>query len=223
MWADGCGPARGPRTVAGLSWAALLRLSSSAPSPHRSLHLPPSCLPAGHPADTSVPMPLVSLLPGTLSHSAPHDSLLTHTSSPLSVSLPPGSRPWIVCFLSLLLYPVAITYRTQTCIPVVVLAHRVVINYLCTVKVASPAREIVLVTAGGESGAGEWRAHFKQLRGSLVEPSGPQSVGSEMILGSLQANFFNGNSLMFVFRPFMASDTGFPFVIMITFSSLKYT
>lgn len=183
MWADGCGPARGPRTVAGLFWAALLWLSSSAPSPRRSLHLPPSCLPAGHPAVTSVPMPLLSLQwdtlkCGTLSHSASHDSLLTHPSSPLSVSLPPGSHPWIVCFLSLLLYPVAITYRTQTCIAVVVLAHHVVINYLCTVKVASPAREIVLVTAGGESGAGAWRAHFKQLRGSLVEPSGPQSVGS---------------------------------------------
>lgn len=69
----------------------------------------------------------------------------------------------------------------------------------------------------------EWGAHFKQLRGSLVESSGPQSVGSEMILGSLQTNFFNGNCLMFVFLPFMANDIGFPFVIMITFFSLKCT
>ena len=36
-----------------------------------------------------------------------HDALLTHPSSPLSVSLPPGSHPWIVCFLPLLVYPVA--------------------------------------------------------------------------------------------------------------------
>ena len=56
-----------------------------------------------------------------------------------------------------------------------------------------------------------------------MESSGPQSVGSEMILGSLQTNFFNGNCLMFVFLPFMASDIGFPFVIMITFFSLKCT
>lgn len=56
-----------------------------------------------------------------------------------------------------------------------------------------------------------------------MESSGPQSVGSEMILGSLQTNFFNGNCLMLVFLPFMASDIGFPFVIMITFSSLKCT
>ena len=63
MWADGCGPARGPRTVAGLFWAALLWLSSSAPSPRRSLHLPPSCLPAGHPAITSVIPAPPSLMP----------------------------------------------------------------------------------------------------------------------------------------------------------------
>lgn len=41
-----------------------------------------------------------------------------------------------------------------------------------------------------------------------MESSGPQSVGSEMILGSLQTNFFNGNCLMFVFLPFMANDIG---------------
>lgn len=75
---------------------------------------------------------------------------------------------------------------------------------------------------GGERGGGV-ESTFQAIERQLVEPSGPQSVGSEMILGSLQANFLNGNSLIFVFLPFMASDIGFPFVIMITFSSLKCT
>lgn len=54
-----------------------------------------------------------------------------------------------------------------------------------------------------------------------MEPSGPQTVGSEMMLAGLQTNIFNCNGLMFIFFPFMASDIGLPFVIMITFFLFK--
>ena len=56
-----------------------------------------------------------------------------------------------------------------------------------------------------------------------MQSRGPQSVGSEMMLGTLQTNIFNCNSRVFIFLLFMASDIGFPFIIMITFSSLKCT
>ena len=52
-----------------------------------------------------------------------------------------------------------------------------------------------------------------------MEPSGPQSLGSEMMLGSLQAILII--IILCLLSFFMASDTGFPFIIMIAFSSLK--
>ena len=53
-----------------------------------------------------------------------------------------------------------------------------------------------------------------------MQSRGPQSVGSEMMLGGLQMNVFNCNCPVFIFLLFMASDIGVPFII-ITFSSLK--
>ena len=50
-----------------------------------------------------------------------------------------------------------------------------------------------------------------------MEPSGPQTVGSEMMLASLQTNIFNCNGLMFIFLPFMASDIGFPFLFFLIY------
>lgn len=140
LWAGERGPARGPRRAADLLSSPGSTFPGSTLSSHRSLPHPSPTINSHKPSVAHLAS--ASAVPSA-SHAFPTqplltDFLLTHSSSLHSVSLPPGSSPSMGHFLPRLRCPVPITASTP-CISTLQSFTCVVINYLRTVKTASPA------------------------------------------------------------------------------------